>query len=253
MRKIVVLRPHEWLSDSFHQQNFSIAAGMLERDIQTRGMRFLEEAPVQFPVADGVTPTLDTRGRYSFIADHDYALPVEFADDEAEARFIRDRSNEVKGVFSDPVIQPFPIACPSAAVGSVTDVGNQIRLASLHAAGHRGIGVRIAVIDTGIDGSQINVAGGLNRTGFPAPGTSSTDHGTMVAFDARIAAPDASIYDYPLLKSSGGMWVGFLSDAIRIYAELLTLILNFPGPLVANNSWGMYDRSQDQPAGNSQN
>ena len=253
MRKIVVLKPHEWLGNSFRAKNFSLAASDLETKIQTAGMQFLAEAPVQVPVASEMVPVPDPRGEYSFKAGYNYALAVEFEDDEAEARFARDSSNEIEGVYSDPAIAPFPIVCPSAAVGGLADVQNQIRILPVHAATHRGAGVRIAVVDTGIDGTQINVAGGLNRAGFPGPGTSPPDHGTMVAFDARIAAPDAMIYDYPLLKSSGGLWVGFLSDAIRIYAELLTLILTLPGPLVVNNSWGMYDRSTDRPVGNPQN
>ena len=252
MRKIVVLKPHEWLGDSFRQNNFSIAASNLETQIQTKGMAFLRESPVQVPIAGDMVPIPDSRGAYSFPA-HNYAVGVEFDDEEAEARFTKDRSNEIEGVYSDPAIEPFPIVCPTTAVGNDADVTKQIRIPPVHAAKHRGAGVRIAVVDTGIDGTQINVVGGLNRAGFPAPGSSPPDHGTMVAFDSRIAAPAAMIYDYPLLKSSGGLWVGFLSDAIRIYAELLTLILNLPGPLVVNNSWGIYDRSQDRPVGNPQN
>jgi hypothetical protein len=51
----------------------------------------------------------------------------------------------------------------------------------------------------------------------------------MVAFDALIAAPSAMIFDYPLLKSQvGSGWIGFLSDAIRIYGELLVQVLQMP-------------------------
>jgi len=251
MRKIVVLKPHEPLSDAFRNNNFGIAAGLLEKQIQTQGMKFLENTPVRIPItSDFVT---DGLGWYTSPFGHNYALDVEFEDEEAEQRFAQDRAQEIEGIYADPEIGPFPTVCPKTAVGNVAAVQGQIRIAPLHAAGQIGTGVKIAVVDTGIDGTKINVAGGLNRPGFPAPGTTPADHGTMVAFDALIAAPGAMIYDYPLLKSSGGMWVGFLSDAIRIYAELLTVILALPGPLVVNNSWGMYDRSTDSSVGNPQN
>src|ERR1035437_5412392 len=146
MRKIVVLKPHEWLGDSFRQQNFSIAAGNLEKHLQTEGMEFLKESPVQVPIASEMVPVPDPRGAYLFQA-HNYAVGVEFEDEKAEARFTRDRSNEIEGVYSDPAIEPFPVACPSAAVGSVADVIKQIRILPVHAAGYRGAGVRIAVVD----------------------------------------------------------------------------------------------------------
>jgi subtilisin family serine protease len=256
MRKIVVLKPHEPLSESFVQNNFSFAAGFLEKEIQTHDMSFLPERPVRVPVTSEITRVSEAGSTdlfYSSQLGHNYALDVDFSDEDAEQRFKKDRASEVEGIYVNPEIHPFPTVCPSAAIGNVTNVENQIRIQSVHGANHKGRGVKIAVVDTGIDGTQINVVGGLNRPGFPAPGTTRPDHGTMVAFYARIAAPDAMIYDYPLLKSSGNMWVGFLSDAIRIYEELLALILNFPGPLVVNNSWGMYDRSQDRPAGDPQN
>ncbi len=54
----------------------------------------------------------------------------------------------------------------------------------------------------------------------------------MVAFDAPIAAPNAMFLDYPLLRMvAGGGWIGFLSDAIRMYADLLVQILQVPGPV----------------------
>jgi subtilisin family serine protease len=160
----------------------------------------------------------------------------------------------VEGVFADPQIDLCPVVCPTAAIGGVGDVQQHIAIAPVHTAGHRGQGVRVAIVDNGIDGSFINVSGGLNMPGFPAPGTSARDHGSMVAFDAQIAAPSAMILDYPLLRSiAGGGWIGFLSDAIRIYGDLLVQVLQVPGPMVVVNSWAMYNCSQDRPVGHLQN
>jgi subtilisin family serine protease len=75
----------------------------------------------------------------------------------------------------------------------------------------------------------------------------------MVAFDVLIAAPKAQILDYALLQSEGNTWTAFLSDAIAAYAELISLLEKEPGSLVVNNSWGMYDRSDDSPIGSPEN
>jgi subtilisin family serine protease len=109
--------------------------------------------------------------------------------------------------------------------------------------------VRVAILDTGIDGQTVRVAGGWGPSKSYKPGKSAADHGTMVAFDLGIAAPEAEILDYALLSSSEATWTGFLSDGIAAYADLLALIERTPGPLVVNNSWALYDRTDDDPIG----
>ena len=217
-------------------------AGLAQLD--RPGVRFLDEPAAPVPI----TATPGGPAPYSL----NYIAVAEVDTDEAADRLLE--SQDVEGVFSDPEIAPCPVTCPTAAVGGVSDVIAHVQLSAVHGAGHRGQGVRIAVVDTGIDGTRINVSGGLNMPGFPAPGTSGPDHGTMVAFDAQIAAPNAMVLDYPLLRSvAGGGWVGFLSDAIRIYADLMVQMLQVPGPMVVVNSWAMYSRAADRPIGNPQN
>src|SRR3989454_11909082 len=75
----------------------------------------------------------------------------------------------------------------------------------------------------------------------------------MTAFDARIAAPEAEIFDYALLKSHAGTWSAFLSDAISAFADLIERVHARPGRWVVNNSWGLFDRSNDAPIGSSEN
>jgi subtilisin family serine protease len=101
----------------------------------------------------------------------------------------------------------------------------------------------------------IPVAGGWSLDANYVPGTAPSDHGTMVAFDARIAAPEATILDYALLRSAqNNSWTGFLSDAIAAFADLRELITSrAPGPLVVNSSWGMYNRAEDAPVGSPEN
>jgi len=124
---------------------------------------------------------------------------------------------------------------------------------ALQRVGLTGRGVHVAVVDTGIDGSRISVAGGWAATPGYVPGSSRPDHGTMTAYDARIAAPEAEIFDYALLKSHAGTWSAFLSDAISAFADLIERVHARPGRWVVNNSWGLFDRSNDAPIGSSEN
>src|SRR2546430_8183945 len=71
----------------------------------------------------------------------------------------------------------------------------------------------------------------------------------MVAYDVRIAAPDARILDYALLKSQAGTWAAFLSDGIAAFADLVERVNAAPGRWVVNNSWGLFDRASDAPIG----
>jgi hypothetical protein len=77
----------------------------------------------------------------------------------------------------------------------------------------------------------------------------------MCAFDVLIAAPKATLLDFPILQSTtpgGSVMAGFLSDALLAFSYLHTA---FSSPtwkyraLVVNNSWGMYHPSWDFPAG----
>lgn len=184
---------------------------------------------------------------------HGYAVPVEFDNEEAEQTFIARNPELVDGVFSDPRIGPFAVVCPGAAVGVPADVIAATNMAPVHAAGHIGTGTRLVIVDSGVDGTQINVAGGWNLHPGVAPGTAAPGHGTMVAWDALLMAPGAMIWDCPLLRSAGGGLVAYMSDAIRAYGQILATVLQNPGVWVVVNSWGMYDRSMDAPVGSPQN
>lgn len=234
IRKIVMLNEHEWLHESFATKQMNVAAPQLEARVQTPGMRF---DPAGYPVQMEKT----------------FVVAAEFEDEGAVERFVAENPNDVDTVYSDCEIGHFQPVCPGTAVGTHVDVQNALNLTPLLAAGAQGTGVRVVVVDTGIDGSQINVVGGYNPRPGISPGTAPPDHGTMVAFDALLAAPQSMIFDYALLQSQGGLWVGFLSDAIRAFSEIMVDHLANPGPMVVVNSWGMYDSSTDAPIGNPQN
>lgn len=180
--------------------------------------------------------------------------------------------DEVGGrpVFSDPKIAPFPY-CAGGAQGSSSDVALKLDVAGLQSKGLDGEDVAIAIVDTGI-----NLAHLMTKLGSPprfdatnswrptgttnAPGTYPVDHGTMCAYDALIAAPKATLVDYPLLATSapGGNVTGStISAAIQAFSHILAnyAVAFAPGGahrykgLVINNSWGIYHPSWDFPSG----
>lgn len=183
-----------------------------------------------------------------------YCVRGECDDDDVAARLLRDRPADVVGVYADPEITAFPEPyCRPDGVGTDADVARRLGVPALRAAGLTAREVRVAVVDTGIDGRQIPVAGGWAPTPGYRPGSAKPSHGTMVAYDVRIAAPEARILDYALLQSRADTWTALLSDAIAAYADLIQLLDTEAGPLIVNNSWGIYDRAQDAPIGSPEN
>ena len=174
-------------------------------------------------------------------------------------------------IFSDPVIAPFITCGGDPAVGSDADVKLKLNIAALAARGLDGDEVAVAIMDTGINLPHLtarlgavprfDVTNSWRAPGNPAaPGAHPIDHGTMCAYDALIAAPKATLLDYPMLASEvpGGAFSGqTLSVGVQAYAALIAFwaVAYAPGggprykALVVNNSWGMFHPSWDFPAG----
>lgn len=169
------------------------------------------------------------------------------------------------GVFADPEIGTF-IVCPNnAPVGGTADVERKLDTAGLLAKGLDGKGAALAIMDTGVNLAHLKSRGlkpklsrryGWAPPGLPwTPGAYAVGHGTMCAYDALIAAPRATLLDFPILHSTtpgGSVMSGFLSDALLAYSYLLSRIRTAAwrfSSLVVNNSWGMYHPSWDFPAG----
>jgi subtilisin family serine protease len=174
---------------------------------------------------------------------------------------------DVVGVFSDPIIEPFQVCSGSPAVGSDADVERLLCAAAMRQNGMDGLGVLVAIVDTGINMAYLNSRGktpnfDAARSWVPQsglmPGDLPVDHGTMCAFDACIAAPECTLLDIAVLQSTAPGLQGLLSDAIRAYSHLLDIMIapKRPGEsrsLIVNNSWGMYHPSWDFPPEHSGN
>ncbi|HEY0873206.1 MAG TPA: hypothetical protein VGD94_07015 [Vicinamibacterales bacterium] len=180
---------------------------------------------------------------------------------------------EIEGrrVFADPVIDHF--TCGSTpAIGNAALVAAHLRIAALTAnnRGLDGSNVAVAIMDTGINlahlsglvtGARLDVANSWTPpSGMILPGKYPVDHGTVCAFDALIAAPKATLLDYPILASAspGGSISGrTIATAMVAFSHVFTgwAVSFAPGGvskyagLVINNSWGIYHPSWDFPAG----
>ena len=156
-----------------------------------------------------------------------------------------------------PEIPPIPNDSPTNTIADVysDEYATQYGLVLINAAtlnnqGHTGQGVRVAVVDTGIDSSHAEFKGrpilGSNFGGDARGiGYDSDGHGTHVAsiiganrnaFGMRGVAYDASLYDYRVgPNNSEGYLPGLASDrqVATVFRQAITDNID-----IINNSWG---------------
>lgn len=189
-----------------------------------------------------------------------------------ETDSMEDIPEEIEGkpVFADPLIAPFAY-CAAGAQGNTSDVQTSLDTSTALAKGLDGRDVAVAIVDTGINLSHLaaklgrtpilDVANSWRPTGSPTlPGQFPVDHGTMCAYNALLAAPNATLLDVPALASNlpGGNVTGrTISSALQAFSYLLSNyavafaaggLHKYKG-LVISNSWGIYHPSWDFPVG----
>ena len=190
-------------------------------------------------------------------------------------------------IHSDPIVGDLlapsgPTCGNSRPVGNAKSVRDKLQVDKLAYGGLDGSDVAIAIVDSGIYLPRLErqlgdmkpgAAKKLDRANSWAPpelatkpGRHRIGHGTMCAYDALIAAPNATLVDVPMLldRAPGDHTTGgTVSAAIRAYAHLLqkwvidpALDPNKPRPskaLVVSNSWGIFHRClEDFPPGHPQ-
>ncbi|MBS0524910.1 MAG: S8 family serine peptidase [Proteobacteria bacterium] len=175
-------------------------------------------------------------------------------------------------IFSDPAISPFLTCGGTPPVGGAGEVQQRLKTAALAARGLDGAKVAVAIMDTGINLAHLQ-AQPLSKDAFldianswVVPGTTTTpgfhplDHGTMCAYDVLIAAPKATLLDYPVLgsKAPGGALGGsVLSLAFKAYSQIMSSWavsfdpngLSRYDALVISNAWGILHPTSDFPEG----
>jgi subtilisin family serine protease len=190
-----------------------------------------------------------------------------------EAEDAQDIPPEVDGqaIFADPAIAPFVTCGGNGPVGTAQTVAQQLRVPDLANHGLDGADVAIAIMDTGINLNHLRAKLGVMprfdaANSWKVPGTTTmpgqhpVNHGTMCAYDALIAAPNATLLDFPILNNNapgGSTMAGTLSVALLGFAQLMSswAVSFAPGglhrykALVVNNSWGIFHPSWDFPAG----
>jgi len=121
----------------------------------------------------------------------------------------------------------------------------------------RGQRVNVVIIDEGLNKDFIppnNWGGGLILTTPPAGTAARTSHGMMIARSILDIAPDAVLYDVPLIPER--LTTGFLSSAHAAYWTLLWAIWlrrpnpRWSGPWIFVNAWAVFDRSIEPSLGN---
>ena len=163
--------------------------------------------------------------------------------------------------------------CPlnTTPVGDVERVRERLGIARLRAMNLTGEGVAIALFDTGINLKALTQH--LKRLHlvpkFAAdaawhphdnprkPGTWDEGHGTMCAYDALIAAPEATLVDFPILevktRDTNGDLGPQISNAISAFSVLMCSrahgLLKEYRAVVASNSWGLMNPPKGQEEG----
>ncbi|AQZ64440.1 bacillopeptidase F [[Actinomadura] parvosata subsp. kistnae] len=225
--------------------------------------------PRPIPAAGGDPLSLNQPLDFSLAAeDASVLVRGTISDDELTARvaLLPALRPDVVGVFADPVIESAPVCGGDPPAGDWHDVERLLNVPGMQAEGLDGDGVTLAVLDTGINAAHAarqlgrGVTVDAQRCWSPSgvtgrPGEFEVDHGTMCAFDALIAAPQATLIDIPLLLSTrpgGSAMDGLLSDAVAAFAHLRTVLDAQPAAsraLVVTNSWGSFSPEWDFPVG----
>jgi Subtilase family len=231
-------------------------------------------------------PSLDWRAAFVEDADHyaDGAVPaIQPAEliiayelpTAGRVRLFLDLVNGHRNVPLDPAGNAFLAAgmdpggsvadhwCPGTAnlavFGHREQARRTIRAGALTKNAFLGQRVNVAIIDEGLDKSQIppkNWGGGLDHfidVGLdqPAGAAPPTSHGMMIARSILDLAPEARLYDVPAVPLNTIPIQVAVSTMQAAYDNLIHVIqqrrtmAQWSGPWVLVNAWGIFDTSTD--------
>jgi subtilisin family serine protease len=238
--------------------------------------RFLQESlQVTGLPSNGASENLKTRRERKARLDE---LVVALAVDSDAARIVEDVFSFVRSEKPDRTFTgagaDLPIGgaehwCPGSASGSIFSNRTAAeRLMGVPAfrteSGLHGANVNVVIIDQGLDRERLgdSYAGGWEAGGkFPGepqrgPDNPHGGHGMMVARNVLSIAPEARLFDLPMLPPRiGNIREYFLSTADAAYRGMLQGIRDhknsgrFPGAWVLVNAWSVFDRRSENPRG----
>jgi subtilisin family serine protease len=144
-----------------------------------------------------------------------------------------------------------PCDCPPlTAKGDIPAVRSYLGIDQIHAAGVRGQGIVVGVVDGGLT-TPARVTGGKipGVIGGPKPDWGQRalwgGHGEMSATAVLGMAPSARLYDLRLPDSAVDPLGAQISDAIAGYQWAITRHQADGTPQVLTNSWGIYQKAWD--------
>jgi len=119
----------------------------------------------------------------------------------------------------------------------------------------RGAGVNVALFDHGVDGTALgaNYGGGWPGGAVKPGKTLGTGHGMAMARQILSIAPDALIFDYPVLPPRLTNVPGFLGQVQAAYSYFRAQVGVLGGRWIAVNSWSTFNRALEFPAGSYSN
>lgn len=182
-------------------------------------------------------------------------------DDESAMADLRKRPDVVE-VWVDTAIAPYqtcpipPCDCsPGTPKGTMADVANYLGVSQVWAAGFRGTGMVVGVVDGGItaQGRPVKpnetsrriprVIGGWPTADWGTEASRWGEHGNMTSTDVLGMAPDAQIYD---LRISGAPDTpATISRALQAFQWAIDQHKVNGTPHVLTNSWGIFQESWD--------
>lgn len=219
---------------------------------------------VQFGMAQGYEDTYVVRGTVSSASEIEklQARPEVAAVwvDTPIAPFAKSKLREPQ---PDPQSGGMQAGCPIAPCdcdpgtpkGTIADVARYLGADRIWAAGFRGTGIVVGVVDSGITAQGRPVKTGetsrrISRVigGWPTAdwGTESSkwgDHGNMCATDVLGMAPDAQLYDLRVAGDGGSP--GTISRALQAFNWAISQHRLNGTPQVLTNSWGIFQESWD--------
>jgi subtilisin family serine protease len=171
-------------------------------------------------------------------------------------------------IYSNPLIgglqkpSPWvPTCVTSQCVGNTKHVRQKLHVQTLQDNGLDGSGVAIAIVDSGIYlqritrllGEALKSPATVNLDNIHSwrpsgvvtqPGKHRVGHGTMCAYDALIAAPNATLLDFPMLLArpvADHHSTSMADAAIHAYYRLAALWVSKAfDALIVSNSWGLF-------------